>query len=354
MVAERFGAWARAAIAKQEDPQSLKILEDRIASLAISYIDTFTISRGDDWIDVTSLPKRIKSVAMLVTRKTVIDTVGDKRNFGRLAKQVGVEGVVVPRTFESAEEAVAALTGPTKSSRSDMAFVKSSTGSASKEVEPVTTDDLVRFLEARGGLKRGELIQEGVDGLALHDGRKLVIRSFFIVHGGALYVSHHAVANVYGQKFDSSSSSREVHVEFEGPNTIIEDLNLVVGQIENAKWIAAIIAAAKLVGPMFERIVAESANNNLMYHMFGVDVLPKASGTVMFCECNIFPNLGISGASKVGFVLSVLRLIYGVVKGDGEVDEEMTKVWSIPLEINPSVQTSPSVQTRDIPQRTEL
>jgi hypothetical protein len=332
--AEEFGVWARATLAKQQDPEKMRILKERMRSLALSYVDTYSINRGKSWIDVDSLPKGITSVALLIPRKVVTDTVGDKLHFGQLAKQVGVEGVVVPRTFESAAEALGALTGPTNSSKSNIVFVKSSTGTAGKEVEPVAIHGLAAFLAARGGLKRGELIQEEVDGLALHQGRKFVIRSWFIVHGGALYVSHHAFAIVHGQKYDASTASRDVHVDHDHPDTAAGDLKVFTGEAGRAKWVAAIIAAAKLAGPMFESVVAATAKDNLLYHVFGVDVIPKATGDVMFVECNIFPHMGVE-RPKDSMAFSVLRLLYGVLQGADEGDDEMTKVWSLPPRLVP-------------------
>jgi hypothetical protein len=330
--ADTFGAWAHATVYNQRDPQQLRILKERMQSLAVSYIDTYTIVNGQTWVVVDSLPKRITSVAQLIARKIVTDTVGDKIRFSRLAKQVGIEGTIVPRTFESAAEANEAFSGPTASdASSDLVFIKSSISSAGRGVEPVLTKDLPAFLAARGGLKRGELIQEGVDGLALHNGKKFVIRSYFIVHGGALYLSHNALAMLHSKIFNASSALHEIHVDLSHADSIYSDLQGVVGDAANAKWIAAIAAAGKLAGPMFERVVAESATDNLRYHVFGVDVLPKASGAVMLVESNIFPNLERELPAIDRMAVSVLRLLFGVLKGGSDVDEEMTKVWTVPL-----------------------
>jgi hypothetical protein len=327
--AEGFGPWALAAVSEQGDADQVTVLKERLQTLAVSYIDTHAIARGKSSVAVDSLPKSVTSVALLVLRKTVTDTVGDKRNFGRLAKEAGVEGVVVPRTFESAAEAIEELSGATKASTSDLVFIKLTSGSGGKQVEPVAAAGLAAFLDARGGLKRGELIQEGVSGLALHDGKKFVIRSHFIVHGGALYVSHHSGATVHGPKFLSSQALYDIHVDHHHPDSFSDDLSVIVGEADRDKWMAAIITAAKLAGPMFERVVAESANDNLRYHVFGVDVLPKTTGDVMFVESNIFPYTS-NRPFNVRMVRSVLRLLFGVLKGDGDVDDEMTKVFAVP------------------------
>jgi hypothetical protein len=322
--AKEFVSWALATFTQHGDPQQLNIVTERMQSLAFSYIDTHPIARGKSWVAADSLPKGISSVARLVSRKIVTDTVGDKRNFGRLAKQVGVEGTVVPRTFESAAEAIAAL-----SSNSNLVFVKSTSGAGGKEVEPVATKNLSTFLELRGGLKPHELIQEGIEGLALHNGKKLVIRSHFVVHGGALYVSRVLVAIVHGLNFDTSIATHAVHVDHAHPDTQYGDLKDFTGDADNTKWFAAVVAAAQLAGPMFERVVRETAEDNLQYHVFGVDVLPRSTGDVMFVECNIFPNIP-DFKHYNDLAASVLRLIYGVQKGDGTVDDDLTKVWTLP------------------------
>jgi hypothetical protein len=81
--AKEFGPWAIATFKNQGDPQQLNIVMERMQSLAFSYIDTHPIARGKSWVASDSLPEGISSVARLVSRKIVTDTVGDKRNFGK-------------------------------------------------------------------------------------------------------------------------------------------------------------------------------------------------------------------------------------------------------------------------------
>jgi hypothetical protein len=50
----------------------------------------------------------------------------------------------------------------------------------------------------------------------------------------------------------------------------------------------------------------------------------------MLVECNIMPAVEKKDPHDL-LAVSVLRLLFGVVKGDGEVDVEMTKVWTAPL-----------------------
>jgi hypothetical protein len=64
----------------------------------------------------------------------------------------------------------------------------------------------------------------------------------------------------------------------------------------------------------------------------------------MFVESNVFPGMRIR-RTKARMALSVLRLLYGLLQGDGEVDDEMTKVWSLP---------SPRVPKWETERRSEL
>ena len=68
--------------------------------------------------------------------------------------------------------------------------------------------------------------------------------------------------------------------------------------------------------------------------MQGVDALPKADGTVMLIESNTIPSMEIN-RPKLQMAQSVLRLLFGVLKGGGEVDEDMTQVWTLPLDKYP-------------------
>jgi hypothetical protein len=60
-----------------------------------------------------------------------------------------------------------------------------------------------------------------------------------------------------------------VHVESDHPDAIIADLQVlhkeVPGVAGSTKWMAAIIKAATLAGPMFQRVVAATAADNLLY-----------------------------------------------------------------------------------------
>ena len=144
--ADNFARWAL-AVADARGTAALKVLQRRFETFALSYIDTYNGGFLD--LNTSSTPSSIVDVAELVDRKVVAWTLDDKLNYARTAKALGLEGTVVPRTFESLPEATAALAGGAEK----LLFVKSAGGSGGREVEAVLSTDLPAFLDARGGLK---------------------------------------------------------------------------------------------------------------------------------------------------------------------------------------------------------
>ena len=82
---------------------------------------------------------------------------------------------------------------------------------------------------------------------------------------------------------------------------------------------------------MYEEVVAETAKDELLYHVYGADALPKNDGTVMIIDSNMYPNMRGDTKEMDRMAASVLRLVFGVLKGHGEVDEDLTRVWVLPL-----------------------
>ena len=79
-----------------------------------------------------------------------------------------------------------------------------------------------------------------------------------------------------------------------------DDLTALFGEGANAKWIDAIVKAARQAGPMFERVVASTATDGkLLYAVHGIDALPKAGGGAMLIESNIFPSMGIESSAGI-------------------------------------------------------
>lgn len=157
-------------------------LKGAIEHVAVTYIMTDgSPDRGRSkghYLDAASIPDQITAIARLLP-KAMTDEIDDKRTFGRLAKEAGVEGTVVPRTFESAAEAFEVLAADPAAS--DIVFVKSAHGSGGDAITVERTTDLKTLI-----LPRHHIIQEGVTSKSREVYK---LRAFVIVHGGKLYLS---------------------------------------------------------------------------------------------------------------------------------------------------------------------
>jgi prolyl 4-hydroxylase len=323
------------------------MLQMRLKTMAISYIDPF---KGNKLGFVG--PDSVTSIARTVHRN-VSNYIGDKRQFGREAKRVGIEGTVIPRTFESAVDAATVLGADP--SASELVFLKGRFGTAGKEVVAKHTKDLAAMTE---GLPKHYIIQEGVKNLALFEGRKYTVRAYLVAHGGALFISRFAFAIIHGTQYDAADASFETQVKHEGymkkgSKVILRpvlDLNsksldgVFAGDSGGEKLMNALTAAARLAGPMFDRIVESTRLDKHRFAIMGIDAIPKADGSVRFIECNSWPNLihtsEVNAKVNVPMVMSVLRKLFlsasaaeegGVDESDDDALDDLSlrlvKVW---------------------------
>ena len=164
-------------------------LKKKLAYTAVTYIMT-TTGEGRDtgmFLDLADTPEfDAVTVVIRVLPKRMTDYIDDKRIFGRLAKQAGVEGAnsAVPRTFESVADAVKVLGADPAASKH--VFIKDTYGSCGTGVHV----ELTKNLKSKD-FKLGDhqIIQEGVTNFALFEGRTVKIRAFFIAYRGRLYLS---------------------------------------------------------------------------------------------------------------------------------------------------------------------
>lgn len=86
-------------------------LQRKLAHIAVTYIMTTTGEKRDDgmFLDLASTPEfdAVTAIARVLPKR-ITDYIDDKRTYGRVAKQAGVEGTesAVPRTFESTADAL--------------------------------------------------------------------------------------------------------------------------------------------------------------------------------------------------------------------------------------------------------
>ena len=249
-------------------------------------------------------------------------------------QQAGVEGTVVPRTFDTAAAAFKTLSADPSASK--VVFVKDVNGAGGLDIVCKQVSSLERYK-----LSPDAIIQEGATDFALVDGRKWTIRAYVVVHGGRLYVSRHFNGFKHPSRYNPDADAADLeqqHISNGNTNAHVKAKSFAdVGgrlmgpsDLEDADvWTEALIDATRQMAQMYEAMVAATADDPYRYHIFGVDAIPRTSGTVQIIEVNPFPNLVAFEAQpgkgnpdlascikysteKVKMVASVLRLLFGM------------------------------------------
>lgn len=301
------------------------------------YIMTTSGEKRDTgmFLDLASTPEFDAVTAMArVLPKRMTDYIDNKRSYGRLARQAGVEGTdsAVPRTFDTTADAIKVLGSDPAASK--YVFIKDVYGAGGLGVTVRRTADL-KDVE----LGPHQIIQAGVTKFALVEGRTIKIRTYVIAYRGKLYLSRHwhgykgsslynpdsADEDLDGQHVSQLFLHKESKVAYweknGGAYLIAEDAPL------RKEWTAGIAAAATLMLPMFDKIVSATADDPYRYHIFGLDAVPREDHSVQIIECNPFPNLITQqaplaranlidgGCTATRMLASVLRLLFGMEAG---------------------------------------
>lgn len=281
--------------------------QNMIETSAFTYVD----SSNDNKLVLDNVPDGIKHIYQVVDRQYT-NYICDKLEFSRAAKRAGLEGVVVPRSFETKEEAIEKLAGTDV----ELVFVKDFHGTYGSGISVERTENLPNL-----DLPIDHLIQEGLTkNLALLEGKKVTLRTFFIIMHGAVYCHRTGGwAVVQERSFDPTSPEKEVQVSHH--NYTLTPLH----EFPNYTiWIDGFVEMGKKAGPMLKRIVKATARDPLCFSYLGVDLIPFVDGSVKMLEINSYPAF-----RRADVMADIILWISGMEHYDDELDSQMVKVWEL-------------------------
>lgn len=320
-----------------ESPEAVKTLRQKLNHIAVTYACQFcdgaTPTGTGRKLSFVGIPERISVIVQLVHKLTT-DYIDDKQVFGRLARQAGVEGTVVPRTFASTAEAIKVLTADPAAS--EVVFIKPIGGAGGKAVRCMRVADLHSVQ-----IGKHDIIQEGATNFALLRERKWTIRAYVVIHNGRLYVSRHFNGFKHATPYNPSAVDLDEqhisngHTEAHRKATSFETAGgRLVGPSDfddnGTAWTEAVINAVKRMAPMFGKITAATKHDPYRYLVLGIDAIPRLGGDVQIIEVNPYPNLSafedqspdfgnpdqktceMYTREKVRLLASVFRLIFGM------------------------------------------
>jgi hypothetical protein len=324
-------------------PERTKAWPSKIETDALSYVDTHyghqLVIDNDDG----SLPASINTIWRVVPRK-VTDFIDDKQlTFGKAARQAGLEGTLVPRTFETKEHAEDVL----DPQETEIFFVKDRFGTKGKGITIHSIEELPNL-----ELPKWHVIQSAVNkDLALYGDRKLTARLFFVVMHGALYVHHSGWIKAQSSPYDSKATNYSTHVSHDYKSVYNIDLHVPPMEIDFHKPFHASMFDERNWGHLFDMnvenstmwmntfanmgkksapklllpIIEHTRQDPHSFSLLGVDVVPLKDGGLRMLEINTYPSF-----FRFDITTDVILTMFGMNQVDAELEKRLTKVWELP------------------------
>ncbi|MCV6590055.1 MAG: tubulin--tyrosine ligase family protein [Marinobacterium sp.] len=183
--------------------------------------------------------------------------------------------------------------------------------SGGRGIECVASGDLADY-----SLPQHHILQQGIQNLALLDGRKFTGRIYILVWNQQLWLFDDGFILLHGVPFDPASTGYDVHVDhrgYEKDDSPVEMRLLSSLADFDQRWPVLQAAAAQL-RPLFSELLDASASNR--YVMLGIDFLLQENNELQFIEVNAIPNFihssHINSQLNVPFFTQSLQLMLGL------------------------------------------
>ena len=336
-IGKRLKHWYMSADDNEERAKSVESYqEDGSNGKELEHVDTF-LERKHSWEKIVQTSaftyidqrygaylkpedeQRYDTIYKVLERKHT-NYLCDKKQFAVAAKAANVEGVAVPYSWFTKEEAVKAMAQMSQQDLEelgDVLFIKDFWGTLGSGIDVIEPSAI---LASNFQLEDGHLIQQGLtNGIYLHDGHKVTFRGFMIIMQGSLYVHKHAGWSCTQEElFDSKSSKKEVQISH-------HDIELKhLEKFPNyTKWTKGFAEMAKKAGPMFEMAVKQTAIDPTKFSFLGVDFIPFEDGSVQMLEVNSYPSF-----RRPDVMFEIILRLMDLIHLDPYLDERMQKVWT--------------------------
>ncbi|CAK9113342.1 unnamed protein product [Durusdinium trenchii] len=192
-----------------------------------------------------------------------------------------------PETYFSAEEALEA----TSSSSDALFFAKLPGETGGRGLRVLRREELQQFTNS------DYVFQRAVQDLELIDGRKFVLRYFFLIYDGSLYLHHRAVVIVHGLPYEPQSVDAGVQFRHNWYEVDAADgayLMTMHKCPQAPRWRAALARRLAQLAPALQPLLAATAKQHgtaTRYVLVGGDAVIEGNGDAKLIEFNMYPNL---------------------------------------------------------------
>ena len=238
-------------------------------------------------------------------KRAVYNRLESKAALNRLVRQHGVQDLF-PATYARIEDALA------HRGEAGLWFVKPAHLSGGRGIEVVAGTDLPGF-----ELPPHHIIQEGIEDIALIQGKKFTCRTYVLIWNSAVYQSDEGFALIHAPPYRPGSTDYAVQVVHRGFREDREDgVRMVpLSALDVGRHILHRSArAVSRLRPVFGQ--ALSASSELKYIILGIDLLLLNTGDIRLIEINAIPNFihspTINSRVNVPLFAHVMRMVYGL------------------------------------------
>ncbi len=190
-------------------------------------------------------------------------------------------------------------------------FVKPAHLSGGRGIQ-VLSNDLLKTFE----LPKFNIIQEGIENIALIENRKFTLRIYALLWNKSLYLFDDGFALLHGPIYSPGSTDYKVQVEHRGYHNGQGgiEMKMLSTLPENKNIMERAAASMRKLLPVLEENL--QASNPLRYLLLGIDALLLDNGDLTFIEINAIPNFlhtpEIDEKVNIPLFEHVMRIIYGL------------------------------------------
>lgn len=236
-----------------------------------------------------------------LVEKEVVNQLENKGWVARRVIERGLESLFPRSCFSTAEALIYKDDCP-------LWFSKPVHLSGGRGIECLASNDLMEY-----ELPNANILQQGIQKLALIDGRKFTARVYVLVWNKQLWLFDEGFVLLHGVPFDPESVDYEVHVDHRGYDKADSpvEMRLLTSLIDFEQRWSTIQAATSSLKPLFQEVLSASSHNR--YLLLGIDFLLQKDGGLQFIEVNAIPNFvhshSINNQLNIPFFTEALKQI---------------------------------------------
>jgi len=212
---------------------------------------------------------------------------------------------VFPATYHSIQDALK------HRGNVDIWFIKPSHLSGGRGIEVVSNEKLSYF-----DLPPFNIVQEGIENIALIGGRKFVVRVYGFLWNKNLYIFDDGFVLIHGPQYVYKSTDYSIQVDHQGYHDAESKVEMrLLSSLDSGNRIMEKASAAmEKIAPIMEETLAATSPRH--YLILGIDVLVLDDGNLKFIEINAIPNFvhspSINRELNVPLFEHVMRMVYGL------------------------------------------